>query len=153
MDIEWIGWGITNVFVAILFIPVALAVVRFFAWLFAVQAPKIGLLSAYRDGQLGYVIVGWMAAAFFELLTAQKKLGMEDWMWYSFGSIIVFGLIGSVIGVGGGMFPAKAYTPLANQRLKNFFRKLIHFRVFTMSLILTGFCLYLVIYIHKRTMH
>jgi hypothetical protein len=59
MDIEWIGWGITNVLVAILFIPVALLVVRYFAGLFAVKAPKIGLFTAYRDDQLGYVIVGW----------------------------------------------------------------------------------------------
>ena len=38
--------------------PVALLVVRYFAGLFAVKAPKIGLFTAYRDGQLGYVIVG-----------------------------------------------------------------------------------------------
>jgi hypothetical protein len=32
--------------------------VRYFAGLFAVKAPKIGLFIAYRDRQLGYVIVG-----------------------------------------------------------------------------------------------
>jgi hypothetical protein len=154
MNLEWIGWGVTNVFVAILFIPAALLVVRFFAWLFAVPAPNVGLFSAYRDGQLGFVIVGWMAAAFFELLTAAKKPpGMQDWMWWAFGSIVVFGLIGSVIGVGGGMFPAPAFAPIANHPVRSFFKKVLHFRVFTMSVILAGFCLWLVINIHRRTLH
>ena len=48
--------GITNVFVAILSSPVALLVVRYLAGLFAVKAPKIGLFTAYRDGQLGLYV-------------------------------------------------------------------------------------------------
>ncbi|RKR45925.1 hypothetical protein [Paraburkholderia sp. BL17N1] len=152
MDIEWIGWGVTNVLVAVFFIPLALLVVRFFAWLFAVPAPKIGLFSAYRDGQLGYVIVGWMAAAFFELLTAARKPhGWQDWMGWDFGAIVLFGLLGSVVGVGGGMFPAKAFTPVAGQPVKNFFRKVLNFRVFSVSVILAALCLWLVVSIHKRT--
>ena len=154
MDIEWVGWGISNVLVAVFFIPIALLIVRVFAWLFNVNAPQIGLFSAYRDGQLGYVIVGWMTAAFFELLTAARKPpGMQDWMWVDFGAIVLFTLIGSVVGVGGGMFPAAPFAPVPGQPARNFFRKVLHFRVFTVSVLIALVCLWLVVSIHRRTAH
>jgi hypothetical protein len=66
---DWGGWFGSNVIVGALAPIIVLVFVAWFRLALRRQAP-VDFFAAFRDGQLGYVGLGWAAGAFAELVKA-----------------------------------------------------------------------------------
>ena len=75
---DWLGWVGSNVIVGALAPIIILIFVAWFRRALRRKEP-VDFFAAFRDGQLGYVGLGWTAGAFAELVKAMAVAKAATW--------------------------------------------------------------------------
>lgn len=116
---DWGGWVASNVIVGAL-APVVLMGILHLIKLMLGNALQINYKAAYKDGQLGFVSLGWIAGAWAEIIKSMTSGPI--YRWHAFSILILLlpaffsALCATVGSIPAGQPPAAGAAPPPNNR-------------------------------------
>lgn len=143
--IDWAGWIVSNVLVGAFFPLMAMGIMHGLKLILRGQFP-IDYFAPFRDGQLGFVGVGWVVAALVELLKFSVKHSGISVLGYGL-SLAAFAALSALVAAAGSVSPVQVPTTRPATKMQ----WILTYPAFTAASVLCVLTLLLCAIVHGKT--